>query len=183
MVLGIYTISYTKVDTTGNITTATRTIIVSAPVQVVSITGGGGGVSYTPATNSTPTATDTGTLNAAPEIIPTVTLGTPPSSSLIKRKILRALLQTRAFHRKKSDNPVSIISTVDMASAPILDTGILEVSKVRVNIRLAPATDAKIIGELKRGDQVQPLRMRDGWIEFQFGDIIGWTKRGFLSDL
>ncbi len=64
-----------------------------------------------------------------------------------------------------------------MASLPILDTGTLEVSKVRVNIRLAPATDAKIIGELKRGDQVQPLRMRDGWIEFQFGDIIGWTKR------
>lgn len=70
-----------------------------------------------------------------------------------------------------------------MASAPVLDMGLLEVSQPRVNIRLAPTTDARIIGELKRGDQVKPLRTRDGWIEFQFGDIIGWTKRGFLTTL
>lgn len=59
-----------------------------------------------------------------------------------------------------------------MASAPVLEMGLLEVDEIRVNIRLAPTTDARIIGELKRGDQVQYLRMRGDWLEFQFGDII-----------
>jgi Domain of unknown function (DUF5011)/Bacterial Ig-like domain len=187
-ILGTHTITYTKVDATGNIGTATRTVIVSPYVQPVT-TGGGGGVSYTPTNNQTPTTTDTGTLNAAPDVIPVVTVEIPPSSSLIQRKILRALLRARALRvaqggsrtnstlMKQSDSP---ILTTDMTSAPIVDTGILEVKEIRVNIRLAAATDAKIIGELRRWDQVYPLRTRDDWVEFQFGDIIWWTKRWFL---
>ena len=137
-------ITYTKVDATGNIATATRTIIVSPYVQPVN-TGGGGGVSYTPA-NNTPTVNTPVVLNAAPVIKkpnPIVTQS-PVTSSRMKRKILRALLTNRALQRNRAE------MATDMASAPVLDTGLLQVSEVRVNIRLAPTTDARIIGELRR---------------------------------
>lgn len=143
-------------------------------------------MSYTPANNTqTAVVSNTGTLNSAPVVTQSGILTTQPRvmTSLLKRKILRAILTNRALQRSRSGKTTSPVPSVDMASAPVVDMGILEVNQPRVNIRLAPTTASKIIGELKRGDQVQPLSMRDGWIEFQFGDIIGWTKRGFLSDL
>ncbi len=143
-------------------------------------------MSYTPANNTqTAVVSNTGTLNSAPVVTQADILTTQPRvmTSLLKRKILRAILTNRALQRSRSGNAASPVSSVDMASAPVLDTGILEVNQPRVNIRLSPTTASKIIGELKRGDQVRPISIRDGWIEFQFGDIIGWTKRGFLSAL
>jgi Domain of unknown function (DUF5011) len=149
--LGTYTISYTKVDATGNTATATRTIIVSPYVQPVS-TGAGGGVSYTPASNTPTVVSTTGALNSAPIITQsgTTIAERPVMSSRFKRKILRALLMNRALQRSRSENSISLTTSVDMASAPVLEIGLLEVSQPRVNIRLAPTTDSRIIGELKR---------------------------------
>ncbi len=201
MILGTYTFTYTKVDATGNGSSIVRTIIVSAPPPVV-ITGGGGGggggggSSYVPIVVNTQTST-TGT--PTPRLMPGfattiapitqsgvtdthLVVDAPPlvMSSRLKRTILRTLLSNRALQRNRSDNISSLSSAIELASAPVLDMGLLEVNERRVNIRLAPTTDARIIGELKRGDQVQYLSVRDSWIEFQFGDIIGWTKRVFL---
>jgi hypothetical protein len=99
------------------------------------------------------TTTHTGILNSAPVITQSGTiLSLPPvMSSRLKRKILRALLTNRALERNRSENPEALpMISVDMASAPVLNVHLLEVSEIRANIRLAPSTDAKIIGELKK---------------------------------
>ncbi len=72
------------------------------------------------------------------------------TNSRFKRKVLRALLMSRATQRNRSENSEFPANSTDMASAPVIDTHMLEVSEVRVNIRLAPTTDAKIIGEIKK---------------------------------
>lgn len=150
--------------------TASRSIIVVAVVQAV-ITGGGGGgggggSTYVPIVNSQAgttgtlaptlipgfTTTNTGTLNSVSVLTQSgTTLSLPPvMSSRLKRKILRALLTNRALERNRSESSELSTISIDMASAPVLNMRLLEVADIRVNIRLAPASDAKIIGELKK---------------------------------
>jgi hypothetical protein len=133
-------------------------------------------------------------LSAAPDLTQSGTIDTTDplgestsmSPSYIKRKALRSTLRTRAIHTIRWDvvstvSDTSTIDQMDTMSTPVWGDQILEVDSPRLNMRLAPTLDAKIIGELKRWDIIEPIWTKDNWVRLQMGTLIGWVKRGFLT--
>lgn len=125
-------------------------------------------------------------------------------SSRLKRKLLRVLTNTRSIDRSNAlttinDPYLARTSSVDIFSsaptiitletnsapsqtdAPIEIDGFYSVNQPRVNIRIAPSLDAKILGYLTRREVIKALSEKNGWVEFQLGTLTGWVKKSLIT--
>lgn len=94
-----------------------------------------------------------------------------------KPKVLSPVNQKVVSEEKTITLPSQKQETVNPSQG-----NILIVNERKLNIRLAPSLDAKILGYLVRGDAVTVIDEKDGWVKFQYGQIIGWSKRGFFIE-
>jgi uncharacterized protein YgiM (DUF1202 family) len=52
-------------------------------------------------------------------------------------------------------------------------------AKVVVNVRFEPSMTSNVIGAVARGEVIEALEEKDGWIRF----INGWTKKEFYTEI
>ncbi len=143
---------------------------------------------------NTQTGILTGTLNSA-----LTSTGTVAMSSRLKRKLLRVMTGTRPAsissidpYLSKTSSPEGVFSETTLsvpetnsapsqADTPIEIGGLYSVNQPRVNIRIAPSLDAKILGYLTRREVIKALSEKNGWVEFQLGTLTGWVKKSLLT--
>ncbi len=125
-------------------------------------------------------------------------------SSRLKRKLLRVLTNTRSIDHSNplmptNDPYLARTSSADTLSSdptiisletnsapsqtdtPIEIDGLYSVNQPRVNIRIAPSLDAKILGYLTRREVIKALSEKNGWVEFQLGTLTGWVKKSLIT--
>jgi SH3-like domain-containing protein len=92
-----------------------------------------------------------------------------------------------------SESNFSVSGKVSLESAPTISDkitvpsilsssgAIFQVIESKVNVRLAAASDAKILGYLTRGKIITALLEENNWIQFRFGILKGWVKKSLLK--
>lgn len=58
---------------------------------------------------------------------------------------------------------------------------LFQVIESKINVRLAAASDAKILGYLTRGKIITALIEENNWVAFRFGTLKGWVKKSLLK--
>jgi len=51
----------------------------------------------------------------------------------------------------------------------------------KLNLRSQPSVNSKRVYILKKGDRVEILQEKDGWIKVRFKDLTGWVKKEFVE--
>ncbi len=51
----------------------------------------------------------------------------------------------------------------------------------KINVRLAAASDAKILGYLTSGNMITALLEENNWVQFRFGMLKGWVRKSLLK--
>ncbi len=174
-----------------------------APSTSSSISGGGSSPALSPSslTGSTATGiTSTGTTKIVtsiqkPKIVKKVTLpkvivstpiktpekttNTTPVAPVIEKKTPTITQATPTIVSPTSIDEVKVVKIENIQVPEAWYS--LVANQPKINIRLAPSLDAKILGYLVRWDKIQVLSIQDGWIQFQYQKIIGWSKAGFFA--
>jgi len=182
-ILGTYTLAYKKVDVAGNISPIiTRTVTVvnpPAPGGSGGGGGGGGGSAYIPPATPTPTTvTNTGSTTSGSTSTGTIATGSiVPVRKIPVRKIIsrvpvtsKTLLQTPPV----VTTPTPIVTPTRVSTSMILNTA-------KTAIFGTPSTKGKFLGYLVRGNSVTVISTQEGWIQFTFGGITGWSKASVFA--
>lgn len=77
--------------------------------------------------------------------------------------------------------PAAQVVAANQGTTAVQNATYATVTGTVLNVRQSPATTARILGKVKKGDKLAVLRQQGDWLQVKFGQQMGWVFKSLVS--